>query len=349
MLNAQRTSLYACALFAFLMAGECSPLGNNLEICPSFEQLKDFYRKQVRIFERKFIRKLKDGNNFSVTSESPREKVISLEVSKLVFEKSLASRFLFNEVLQRFPFTCEIRTLRRVCNIFGKDNLVRRFNSGDFTIIAPFYVVLENFVYEYECTSFEISKGQLVLAIEKGDNMKCLIPYGGSNPDEDDSTLPDGFSLRTIDVDGESLQYPQYKGSGTLKVEKGYDFVYSSCDVILPGDTLVIRNMIVHIISVVRDIFDRSSTKDFVRLDRPMNFNAKRCIFFIKRPMKIISQDVFVPLTKLKYVRKVSLTYHREDVILHQGEVQINFFNAAFNKCGIMTHDTAIPVEEYMP
>ena len=65
--------------------------------------------------------------------------------------------------------------------------------------------------------------GQLVLSIEhKGDNMKCLIPYGGSNPGEDD-TLPDNFALRTIEVDGDTLQHPQYKGSGTLKVEKGYD------------------------------------------------------------------------------------------------------------------------------
>jgi hypothetical protein len=39
--------------------------------------------------------------------------------------------------------------------------------------------------------------GQLVLSIEhKGDYMKCLIPYGGSNPGEDD-TLPDNFALRT--------------------------------------------------------------------------------------------------------------------------------------------------------
>jgi hypothetical protein len=82
------------------MAAECtSPLGNKLEICPPLKQLEDFYRNQVRFFESKFIRKLKDGNLFRVTSESPQQKVISLEVFKLVFLKSLASRFSDNEVL----------------------------------------------------------------------------------------------------------------------------------------------------------------------------------------------------------------------------------------------------------
>ena len=80
----------------------------------------------------------------------------------------------------------------------------------------------------------------------------------GQIPGEDD-TLPDNFALRTIEVD--TLQHPQYKGSGTLKDEKGYDFVYSACDVILPGDTLVIRNMIFYVISVVRDMFDPSVLK----------------------------------------------------------------------------------------
>jgi hypothetical protein len=312
------------------MATECSPLGNNLEICPSVWQLEDFYRKQVRVFEKKLIRKLKDGNLFRVTSESPQKKAISLEVSKLIFVKSLASRFSDNEVLQRNPLICEVRTLRRVCNVFGKDSLVRRFNSGDFTIIIPFYAVVENFIYELpHGTSVEISKGQLVLAIEhERDKMKCLIPYGGSNPDEDDA-LPDGFALHTIEVDGDTLQYPQYKGSGTLKVEKGYNFVYSLCDVILPRDILIIRNMTFHVIAVVRDLFDPSSTKDLVRLDRSPSFNAQKCSFFIKRPVEIISQEVSLPLTTLKYVRRVSLRYHKEDAILQQGEVQINFFNAA--------------------
>lgn len=315
------------------MAAESSPLGNSLEICPSLKQLEDFYRKQVRVFEGKFIRKLKDGNLYRVTSESPREKVISLEVSKLVFVKSLASRFEDNEILQRSPFICELRTLRRICNIFGEDNLVRRFNSGDFTIVIPFYAVIQDFTYELpEVNPLEICKGQLALAIEhEGDNMKCLIPYGGSNPDEDD-TLPDGFSLHTIEVNGNTLQYPQYKGSGTLKVAKGYNFVYSSCDVLVPEDTLVIRNMTFHVIAVVKDLFDLTDTKDLVRLDRSPSFNARRCAFHIKRPVKIISRAVFLPLTKLKYVRRVSLRYHKEDVNLQQGEVQISFFNAAFNK-----------------
>jgi hypothetical protein len=277
------------------MAAECtSPLGNKLEICPSLKQLEDFYRNQLRFFESKFIRKLKDGNLFRVTSESLQQKVISLEVSKLVFLKSLASRFSDNEVLERSPlYICEVQTLRRLCNIFGKDNLVRRFNSGDFTIIIPFYAVVENFVYELpQGTSIEISMGQLVLSIEhKGDYMKCLIPYGGSNPGEDD-ILPDNFALRTIEVDGDS--------------------------------------------------------KDLVRLDRSLNFNARRCIFFIKRPLQIISQEVSLPVTNLKYVRRVSLRYRKEYITVQQGELQITFFNAAFNKCGIMTHDIAIPVEELL-
>ena len=157
-----------------------------------------------------------------------------------------------DEVLQRSPLICEVRTLHRVCNIFGTDNLIRRFNSGDFAIITPFYAVVENFIDELpQGISIEISKGQLVLAIEhEGKNMKCVVPYGGSSPDENDS-LPGGFVLRTIEVDGEALQYPPYKGPGTLKVEKGYDFVYSPCDIILPEDTLVIRNRLFNVISVV--------------------------------------------------------------------------------------------------
>ncbi|CAB4041089.1 Hypothetical predicted protein [Paramuricea clavata] len=59
-----------------------------------------------------------------------------------------------------------------------------------FNITVQEYVFhdLENFVYELpQCTSIEISMGQLVLSIEhKGNNMKCLIPYGGSNLGEDD-------------------------------------------------------------------------------------------------------------------------------------------------------------------
>ncbi len=293
----------ALALFAFFpfsMATECSPLGNNLESCPSAWQLEDFHRKQVRVFEKKFIQKLKDGILFCVTSESPKEKVISLEVSK-----SLASRFSDNQVLQTNPLICEVRTLRRVCNVFGKDNLVRRFNSEDFTIIIPFYAVVENSIYELpHGTSIKISKGQLVLAIEhERDKIKCFIPYGGSNPDEDDA-LPDGFALHTIEVDGDTLQYPQYKRSGTLKVEEGYDFVYTLCDVILPRDILIIRNMTCtfHVIAVLRDLFDPSNTKDLVRLDRSPSFNAQNCSFFIKRPVEIISQEVSLPLTTLKYV-----------------------------------------------
>ena len=251
-------------------------------------------------------------------------------------------------MLQRSPFICELRTLRRIGGVFGLGSLVRRFHSGDFTIILPFYAVIDNVRVDHYLdrgTSIEVSKGQLVFGIEhEGDNLKCLVPYGGSNPYEEDNTLPDGFSLHTIGVGGHVLQHPQYKGSGTLKVEKGYDFVYSSCDVILPEDTLVIRNMVYCVIAVLRDMFDPS--RDIVRLDRSPGFNAKRCSFFVKRPVKIISQEVCLPLTKLKYVRRVSLRYHKEDVILQQGEVQLNYFNAAFNKSGIMTHDIAIPVEE---
>ena len=90
--------------------------------------------------------------------------------------------------------------------------------------------------------------------------------------------------------------------------------------------------MIFYVISVGRDMFGPSGTNYLVRLDRSLNFSARRCIFFIKRPLKIISQEVSLPLTKLKYVRKVSLIYYKEDVTLQQGELQITFSNAAFNK-----------------
>ena len=50
--------------------------------------------------------------------------------------------------------------------------------------------------------------------------------------------------------------------------------MYSLCDVILPRDILIIRNMTFHVIGVVRDLFDPSSTKDLVRLDRSPSFNA---------------------------------------------------------------------------
>ena len=182
-------------------------------------------------------------------------------------------------MLQKCPFICKVRTLCCARNIFGKDNLVRRFNSGDFPIIIPLYAVTENFIYElHRGSSIQISKGQLVLAIEhEGDNIKCLIPYGGSNADDFDNTLPDGFALHTIEVDGDVLQYPQYNGSGTLKVEKGYEFVYALCNIILPGDTSVIRNTRFYVIAVVGDMFDPSSARDVVRLDRSPGFNAQRC------------------------------------------------------------------------
>ena len=71
-------------------------------------------------------------------------------------------------MLQKCLFICEVQTLRCACNIFGKDNLVRRFNSGDFTIIIPLYAVTENFIYElHRGTLF---KGQLVLAIDLSGN-----------------------------------------------------------------------------------------------------------------------------------------------------------------------------------
>ena len=58
------------------------------------------------------------------------------------------------------------------------------------------------------------------------------------------------------------MYYPQYKGSGTLEVEKGYEFVYALCNIILPGDTLVIRNTRCYVIAVVGDMFVPSSNRD---------------------------------------------------------------------------------------
>ena len=106
-----------------------------------------------------------------MTSERPQEKIVSLEVSKLIFSKSLASRFSDNEVLQKCPFICEVRTLRHACNIFGKDNLVRRFNSGDFTIIIPLYAVTENFINYIMAPQLKPQRGSLFLLL----NMKATI------------------------------------------------------------------------------------------------------------------------------------------------------------------------------
>jgi len=62
--------------------------------------------------------------------------------------------------------------------VLGCETLVRRFNSGDFVVIFPVYALRE----DYTDGAIQMIKCRLVFAIkEEGNNMKCLVPYGGSD------------------------------------------------------------------------------------------------------------------------------------------------------------------------
>jgi len=224
------------------------------------------------------------------------------------------------------------------------ESVVRRFTSGDFAIIFPVYALKEDYIVN---DLLLVNKCQLVFGIEEVEDskIKCLVPYGGSNPGEED-ILPEGYALQSIEVNGDQLYFPSFKGEGTLNVDKGYNFVYTLPNTLLAGDYIIARGQYFKVIGIANDTFNPE--RDIARLDRCPTFNAKRSTYYVKRPVKVICKTEILPSPMLHYNRKLSFKYFKEDADVQQGELQLIFHNSAFNTCGIMTHDIAITTEELL-
>ncbi|CAB3999262.1 Hypothetical predicted protein [Paramuricea clavata] len=324
------------------MAAVLSPLGNDLEITPSVDVLKQLFRKQVILFEKKLMRKIIDNNFFRVTSDKPMEKCVVVDEFRLVFMKSLADRFKTSERVYGLPVCFVFDTLDRMMELYSAKTLVRRFRTGDFAVILPFFVVACDIDIITQETLFT---GQLVFAIEKaGDCFKCLIPFGGTDPNAEDQTaIPKGYVNTYIETSKERLWFPSYKGEGALIVEKGFNFVYSPCNVIKPDSVIVLREKEYEVISVVNDTFN--STRDLVRLNYAPDFNSKHCAYQVKRPVEILARCLDIPCDKIIGIRKMKLIY-KEGKTSTYGRIELRFWNAAFNKMGILTQDIAIPAAE---
>lgn len=329
-------------VYVFKMAAMLSPLGNDLEITPSTDVLKELFRQQVIVFERKLITKITDNNVFRVTRDKPMEKCVVLDAFRLVFMKSISNRFNKSERVDELPVCFVLNTLDRMMEVFSAKALVRRFRSGDFTVILPFFVVACDIDIS---TQEKLCAGQFVFAIEKaGGCFKCLIPYGGTDPNAEDQTaILEGYVNTYIETSKDRLWFPNYKGEGALVVERGFDFVYSPCNVIKPDSAIVLRGKVYQVIAVVNDTFD--STRDLVRLNYAPDFNSKHCAYQIKRPVQILARSLDIPCDKVIYIRKMKLIY-KEDEISTNGHIELRFWNAAFNKMGILTQDVAIPAAE---
>lgn len=112
---------------------------------------------------------------------------------------------------------------------------------------------------------------------------------------------------------------------------------------VLPDSVIILREKEFQVIAVVHDTFD--STRDLVRLDNAPDFTSKHCAYQIKRPVQIIARPLDIPCNKVTCIQKMKLTYKEEEVSTY-GCIELQFWNAAFNKMGILTQDVAIPAAE---
>lgn len=317
-----------------------SPLGNNLLTTPSNQQLQILFRQQVHVFEKTLLSNIIAKNCLRVSSDLPMEKCVKMDVFQLVFSISLANRFKAYEKEEHPQFRAELTSLDRIIEVFGCNSLVRRYRSGDFTVILPMHALLSDINISEQHT---VHAGQLLIALESNDNsLKCLIPYGGSDPEAE---LPDdnSFCDTTIQTSQEKIWFPNCRGEGTLIVEKGYNFVYAPCNVIESGDVLLVRGIEYKVIGVSNDAFNQ--TRDVVRLNQAMNFNSKHCVYEIRKPVNILAYSINIPAQELKCIRKVKLDYNVKENNMF-GVLELRFWNAAFNKMGILTHDIAVPPSE---
>ena len=166
------------------------------------------------------------------------EKRVVIDAFGLVFMMSMADRFKTSERVDGPCASFVLNTLHRMMEIYGSTTLVRRFKMGDFAVILPFFVV----TCDIDITHETLLAVQLVFAIEKAGNcFKCLIPYGGTDPNAEDQTpISKGYFNTYTETSKERLWFPSYKDEGTLIVEKGFDFVYSPCNVIKPDSVVVL-------------------------------------------------------------------------------------------------------------
>ena len=113
------------------------------------------------------------------------EKSVVIDAFRLMFMKSKADRFKMSERVDGLCASFVLNTLDRMMEIYGSTTLVGRFKTGDFAVILPFFVVTG----DIDITHKTLLAVQLVFAIEKAGNcFKCLIPYGGTDPNADDQT-----------------------------------------------------------------------------------------------------------------------------------------------------------------
>ena len=269
------------------------------------------------------------------------EKCVVIDAFRLVFMKSMADRFKTSERVDGLSVSFVLNTLDRMMEIYGSTTLVRRFRTGDFAVILPFFVV----TCDIDITHETLLAGQLDFAIEKAGNcFKCLILYGGTDPNaEDQTTISKEYFNTYFETSKERLWFPSYKSEGTLIVEKGFDFVYSQCNVIKPDSVVVLRGKEYEVIAVVNDTFNL--TRDLVRLSYAPDFNSKHCVYQIKRPVEILARSVNIPCHKIIGIRKMKLTY-KEGKTSAYGHIELQFWNAAFNKMGILTQDVAFSAAE---
>ena len=121
------------------------------------------------------ITKIVDNNFVRVTSEKAMEKCVAIDAFRLVFTKSMADRFKTSKRVNGLSVYFILNTLDRMMEIYGSTTLVRRFRTGDFAVILPFFFVVACDIDVI--TQETLLAGQLVFAIKKA-AFKCLIPCG---------------------------------------------------------------------------------------------------------------------------------------------------------------------------
>ena len=287
---------------------------------------KQIFLDSCKEFKVNVTSKLKDNNNFRVSSQDVVKTVQNYPIHRKIFEGC------FKEG--------ELKTLRMVCQIFGSTSIVRINEHKDLSIVCPLMYVTTGHDH--------LERGDLVVPVCK------LAPFSELTEEQifqvfvpSDCDDFRGVKIPLVDLfPCHPKVLPEERLPGfSISTSKGFNFVSVKANHGLSlGDFLVVRGKNYKVVDIHPDdgFAKVEGSRNMIYVDKNFENNVNNQALRFRRMVSVRGKFSSIPISKLHIFRGMSIKFKENKNKNNHGIMELIFSCAVFNSSGFYTRSLAI-------
>ena len=305
------------------------------------EELAGFVSERL---EKKMI----DSNKIRISAADPHQREANVDSIHGECVRTVFPRLPLSSNTMDFDYRFNL--LDDVSQHFGWKSLVRFWNSGDISLVAPWAVLTRQFVPKDDkkppCDEFV--RGRLVMPLNtNGRTTTCFVPCH-ADPDSDDFKPPAWAKEIDVDYLVPEISYPEVTAlrktaPHVTEGKAGTDFIYVSEGAAAKDDYVIVINKTYQVREVSKNAFapeNAVATVDAAHLCSKLKNNFRPRKFDVIKPPTIKGTFANFPNSALKSHADVTLAFRSGKY--NVGTIKVSYQNFLFNCLGYVTLETHV-------